>query len=290
MPRQILPGTTYMVGRRCTERRFYLRPSTWLNTVALFLLAVFAHMCGMEVHGFTFMSNHYHLMITDTSGRLPEFMRRFNRHLALATKFYHRIGGTVFDPSVSYHAMPLLTPEAVLDKLSYMTLNPVTAGLVARPEQWDGLSTTPEQLGTVLAEGLQVPSFFKKVTWPIPARLVLTMPPALRDWDRDEVVSTLERLIETRRRQVRGPFQGMERVRQTPVTSCPTTEPSPTPQRIPTFSTKHRELYLKAQVALRGFRRAYRTALLLFRDGHFSTPFPEGTWWMVHYGGAVVAT
>ncbi len=290
MPRQVLAGTTYMISRRCTDRRFYLRPSPWLNAVALFLLAVFAKAFGMEVHGFTMMCNHYHLMLTDPYGRLPKFMERFNRQLALAVKFYHGVRGTVFDPSVSYHAMPLPTAEAVLDKLSYMTLNPVTAGLVPHHKQWNGLLTTPEQLGTVLAEGIRVPTFFRKVRWLVPARFVLTMPPALRDQNRDEVVTTLQRLIEQRRRQIRGPFQGMERVRQIPINSHPTTQSSATPKRNPTFSAKSSRIYREAQASLRRFRQAYRAALLLFREGHFATPFPEGTWWMVHYGGASPAT
>ncbi len=290
MPRQVLQGTTYMISRRCVEQRFYLQPSAWLNAVILFLLAVLAEMFGMEVHGFTFMSNHYHLMMTDPHGKIPQFMARFNRHLALAVKFYHRIGGCIFDPCVSYHAMPLLTPEAVLDKLSYMTLNPVSAGLVPKPEQWEGLNTSPEQLGTVLLEGLKVPSFFKRVSWVIPKRFVLTMPPALRDQDRDTVVITLQRLNEDRRRKVRGPFRGMQQVHNIPVTFQPETQAPNKPQRIPTHSAKSTAVYRQARASLRAFRNAYRNALRHFRNGHFNTPFPEGTWWMIHYGGASLAT
>ena len=39
-PRQVLPGTTYLVTRRCAQRQFLLRPSAATNGVFLYVLAV----------------------------------------------------------------------------------------------------------------------------------------------------------------------------------------------------------------------------------------------------------
>jgi len=39
-PRQVLPGTTYLVSRRCAQRQFLLKPSRTTNEVFGFVLAV----------------------------------------------------------------------------------------------------------------------------------------------------------------------------------------------------------------------------------------------------------
>jgi len=41
-PRQVLPGTTSLITRRCSERRFFLRPTAVTNEIFLYVLAVAA--------------------------------------------------------------------------------------------------------------------------------------------------------------------------------------------------------------------------------------------------------
>jgi putative transposase len=59
-PRQVLPGTTYLVTRRCSQRQFLLRPSRQTNQLFGFLLAVAAQRFHVDVHAFCVMSNHVH--------------------------------------------------------------------------------------------------------------------------------------------------------------------------------------------------------------------------------------
>ena len=61
-PRQVLPGATYLVTRRCTQRQFLLRPSAQTNAILLYCLARAAGLYGVEVHAYCFLSNHYHLV------------------------------------------------------------------------------------------------------------------------------------------------------------------------------------------------------------------------------------
>jgi hypothetical protein len=56
-PRQVLPGTTYLVTRRCSERRLFLRPSERVNAIFLYVLAVAAQKYGIDVHAFCVLSN-----------------------------------------------------------------------------------------------------------------------------------------------------------------------------------------------------------------------------------------
>ncbi|HEY7725075.1 MAG TPA: hypothetical protein VH880_07070, partial [Anaeromyxobacteraceae bacterium] len=72
-PRQVLPGTTYLVTRRCAQRQFLLKPSKTTTDVFLYLLAVAARRFGIEVHAFCVLSNHFHLVVTDPHARLPAF-------------------------------------------------------------------------------------------------------------------------------------------------------------------------------------------------------------------------
>ena len=40
MPRQILPGSTYLITRRCTQRQFLLKPSPLTNQVIAYCYAI----------------------------------------------------------------------------------------------------------------------------------------------------------------------------------------------------------------------------------------------------------
>jgi putative transposase len=46
--RRVLPGQTYLVTRRCSERRFFLRPSTVTNAIFLYALAVAARLLSND--------------------------------------------------------------------------------------------------------------------------------------------------------------------------------------------------------------------------------------------------
>jgi putative transposase len=83
-PRQIIAGRTYLVTRRCTQRRFLLRPSPIVNKIISYCLAVAAQRYGVRLHVVMFLSNHYHLVLTDVRGELPKFMEWLNRYIARA--------------------------------------------------------------------------------------------------------------------------------------------------------------------------------------------------------------
>ena len=80
--RLVLPETTYLITRRCTQRQFLLRPSAETNQVFLYCLAVAAERAGIETHGAVQMSNHWHGVVTDPGARLPVFLQEFHRFTA----------------------------------------------------------------------------------------------------------------------------------------------------------------------------------------------------------------
>jgi putative transposase len=48
-PREVLPGRTYMITRRCTERQFLMRPDKETNNAFIYCLAEAAARFHIEV-------------------------------------------------------------------------------------------------------------------------------------------------------------------------------------------------------------------------------------------------
>ena len=152
-PRLIIPGSSYVVARRCTQRRFYFTPSPELAQDFKYVIGCAAQAFDIEIHALVFMSNHYHLWLTDPAGLLPRFMHTLNRNLAHVVKAHHPdIEGEVFDTQ-PYNALMVLSNEAATAELAYLLLNPVKADLVENHAQWPGLITTGEMLKHALSHG-----------------------------------------------------------------------------------------------------------------------------------------
>ena len=82
LPRAVVPGRTYMITRRCSERRFFLRPDRETNNAFVYCLAVAAHKYGVKVIFTATMSNHHHTGVLDADGRLPDFLAHFHKLIA----------------------------------------------------------------------------------------------------------------------------------------------------------------------------------------------------------------
>jgi REP element-mobilizing transposase RayT len=283
-PRQVLAGTTYLVTRRCSERRFLLRPSAIVNATFLYLLAVAARRYGILVHAYCVLSNHCHLVVTDTRARLPEFHRYLDGLVARAVNCLLGRWESFWDPG-SYSAVRLETPDAVLEKMVYVLANPVAAGLVRRGREWPGLWSDPGRIGgePVVAER---PAVFFRKDGPMPpsASLRLTRPPG---FEKDEAFEEIlrQRLVEAEdaagaELAAKGrSLLGAARV----LTQKPTSRPAPgEPRRTlsPRVACRAKWKRIEALQRLAEFARAYREALASWRAGLRDVLFPAGTWLM----------
>jgi REP element-mobilizing transposase RayT len=187
-PRLVLPGNTYLVTRRCLRRHFLLRPEYFVNNLFVFLLAVLADKYEILINAFCIVSTHEHLVLTDTLGKLPDFLRDLHRLTALALKVHRKWEGSVWG-SEQTSVVHLRTPEAI--------------------------KVSPYQRAT---------------SW--------------------EDIRGIDPSIAVGRGQ--------------------------------------REARKLAIAAIKTFRRAYRAALELWRNGNRSAIFPRGTWWMAVFHGAPV--
>ena len=83
LPRQILPGSTYLVSRRCTQRQFLLKPTGLTTSIFAYCLAIAAARYGILMHGACVLSNHWHAVLTDPAARLPEFLGYLHKLVAV---------------------------------------------------------------------------------------------------------------------------------------------------------------------------------------------------------------
>lgn len=293
LPRRVLPNTTYLVTRRCLGRRFLLRPDPALNDLFLYCLALGVQRYGIAVHGLCVMSNHYHLTLTDVDGVLPDFMGWLNSQLAKRIKRLRRWDEVIWEPNVPYSAVELQGEAEALDKVAYTVLNPVSAALVQRPEDWPGLITTLKMLHRGQVQ-VKRPKMMFKASLPNSLALSLTPPPCFTDASQYLAALAalaayrLRALQEQRARQGRRVL-GRQTVRKTAISAQPSTRKKRFVAS-PTFSALTRQGWRKAVKRLKAFRAAYRRAYEAWRSGTRDVEFPCGTWWLARRAHVSVAT
>jgi REP element-mobilizing transposase RayT len=131
-----------------------MRPSPLLNDILLGVLGRAQRLYEVEIVGYSFLSNHYHLLVwVDRADRLSDFMRYFQgnaaREIARLTGWKDRIWADRYDAI-------LVTDEeeAQVKRLSYVLSNCVKENLVARVADWPGVHCArPLLAGEWVVEG-----------------------------------------------------------------------------------------------------------------------------------------
>jgi putative transposase len=99
------------------------------------LLVRYSWEASTRVHAYALMTNHVHLLLTPTTpDGTSTLMQRLGQ--AYSRSFNHRHGrtGTLWEGR--FRASPVTSDDYVLECHRYIELNPVRAGIVARPEQY----------------------------------------------------------------------------------------------------------------------------------------------------------
>lgn len=186
-PRQLLRNATYLVTRRTTQRELLLRPSALVNQVFLYCLAVAAERTGVLVHAVVVMGNHYHAVVTDVYGRVPEFYGFVHEFVAKCLNVAYDRSESLWS-SAATSVVELVDGAAVLDKVAYAMVNPVAAGLVREGAEWPGLRLVgPREIAVAR------PRVYFREDGPMPAfaTLRLTAPPLDELADSDESAAEL---------------------------------------------------------------------------------------------------
>ncbi len=277
-PRCVLPGTLYLVTRRCSERRFFLRPDPIVRQIFEYLLGMLAKAYAIEVHAYVVMSNHYHLVVTDTGARLPDFLRDLNSLLARSINLTRgRSDG--FWEKKSYSGVKLVEAPDVLRSMAYTLANPVKARLVNRARQWGGATSAGMRFGR--ARTIRRPKGFFSDAMPETVELVLTRPGCLDGRSDDEVLEWLE--ADVARREAlhhrEGKAKGMQRVMDQDWRSSPETVEAGR-QLQPTIKAADKWARIEALQRTKEWLRSYYEALARFVGGERDVEFPPGTWRM----------
>jgi REP element-mobilizing transposase RayT len=281
LARPILPGRVYLITRRCTQRQFLLRPDEKTNQACLYCLGEAAQRFGIELIGWLAMSNHYHAVVHDPHGRLPDFACHFHQMLAKCLNARWSRWENLWSTEPPTYTV-LIDPADVFDKLLYALLNPVVDHLVDSVGHWPGASSWSQLDGREVR--VERPSFFFRRDGVMPAAIALktTVPPGIADELADfgarvrEAVSAHEREVRARRLARREPLLGRKGVLATSAFDRPKT-PSPRGGLRPFIACRNLWRRICALDALERFRAAYREARLTFVGGLRDVVFPAGT-------------
>ena len=279
-PRRHIAGQVAMLTRRCSERRHFLRPDTYINDVIPFEVGKAANRYGQCVYAVMAMSNHVHLAVGDTTADRSKFMqdvmssiaRSRNRDLGRTGHFW---GAGCYGDTV------LLDEDSIDRKLLYIWLNPVFAGLVERAEDWPGFKILPRHWGETIR--IEKPGKFYGRKNPDVVEFVPQPPPGFEHMELKEVKEYFEDLlriaedeIAALRRERNISVRGAQAVKTVdPMSSPKTKEPFRTIN--PRFATRNRELMASAKASYRAFCDRYETVRRRWLRGSKNLQFPCGT-------------
>ncbi len=283
-PRYVVPGAQYLLTRRCSERRFFLRPSKAVNDLLRYVLAVAAERYGVILHAFCVLSNHVHVVLTDARGNLPAFERYLDSLVARSINALHGRWESFWAPG-SYSAVALLSHEDVLAKCAYVLANPVAAGLVRHGSEWPGLWSHPNEIGAGPVV-VRRPKHFFREDGPMPetAALELVCPPGFESTEafRHQLiaaVTALEDEVASDMASHGRSFRGVRRILAQNPEDRPTSG-EPRRELNPRIAGRDKWKRIEAISRLKSFLHDYRLAWLAFRRGIRDVLFPQGTYWM----------
>jgi REP element-mobilizing transposase RayT len=277
-PRCVLPGVIYLLTRRCSERRFFLKPDPAVTWVFEYLLGMLSKAYGIRIHAYVVMSNHYHLVVTDTEGRLPDFQRDLNSLLARAINRHWGRWEAFWDRQ-SYSGVKLLEDGDVIAKMAYTLANPVKARLVNRACEWDGASSASMVFGR--ARPIARPEGFFSDSMPEVVELELTRPACFEGFSDAEVLERVRADVARREAEHAklGKAMGMEKVRRQDWRQSPETFELRR-QLPPTIAGRSKWARVEALRRSEEWLLSYYRALARFVGGERDVEFPRGTWQM----------
>jgi putative transposase len=292
-PREVLPGQTYMITRRCTQRQFLMRPDRQTNNAFIYCLAEAAARYRIQVLFTAAMSNHHHTGIYDPEGNYPAFLEHFHK---LFAKCQNALRGRWenFWSSEQTSVVRLLEPADVLDKMTYALTNPVKDGLVERARHWPGATSLDATLrGTRLYASRPKHFFRDEGTMPEIVSLTFSPPKGF------EHLSAAEfgKLIAERIRQMEDSVLAERRRTGTRVYGrrailaqrC-TDRPSSHERRRelnPRVAARSKWSRIETLLRNKAFHDAYVAARATFISGVRDVLFPPGTYWLRRFASAV---
>jgi putative transposase len=304
-PRQIEKGKLCFVTVRAVNRSFRFVPKRRVRETLWYCLAVALEKFAdrVAVHEFLFMSNHFHLTLTDTKGCLPDLMEYLDSLLARALNALHGTTGTVIEKG--YNLVDA-DPETLLEHCAYTLTNPCESHLVTRARHWKSASSLQLEYGVPVTikrpkSGLWAgklahanrkssqrskrAEYAGRSKLPKEATFALQRPPVMLHLGDAELRAHVRQRVETKElefiaeRKAKGiRVMGWDKVVEQHFSTIP--GPEERFGRVPSFSRSTHEARVAAAQRRRTFLSAYYEALKKYVRGVLDVAFPEGTWFM----------
>jgi putative transposase len=289
-PRPIVPGRAYLVTRRCTQRQFLLRPDDETNNAFLYCLAFAANGTGMGVAAVIANSNHYHAVIVDQTGCIPQFLEVFHK---LFAKHQNVLRGRRenFWASEQTSLVELIGEDDVYAKMIYTLTNPVKDHLVECARHWPGFSSRQANLeGTKLRAHRPRRFFRADGEMPDTVELECIRAPgfelieeaAYRQLLKDGIHQVEADAAAERKRTGRRVLGRAAILAQNP-TDCPKSD-EPRRELNPRIAARDKGAREKAIEHLKNFRSEYAAVRAEWLEGE-SVVFPFGSYWLPRFAG-----
>ncbi len=230
------------------------------------------------------MSNHPHMLLTDQTGKRSDFMQQLfsnsarKRNLQLKRRENLWSAGEPGD-------MAVLDLEEIVDRVLYIAMQPVAAGLVEKVEDWTGFQILPRHWGKTMSFdrpdlcGDDMPATVEFTPMP---------PPGFEKFPLEDVIKFFEHLISEKEKSYakkrKGPVLGIEICEAMNPFYSPKT-PAPMRTLNPRFCGSDRKLIIRAIIRQKRFNGLHRASRLAFRKGSRSVVFPAGTVQMAGLAG-----
>jgi putative transposase len=279
-----------MITRRCSERRFFLRPDDETNNAFIYCLGVAAQKYGVKVIFTVTMSNHHHTGVVDVDGRLPDFLAHFHK---LVAKHQNALRGrweAMWAPEQT-SAVELIEPEDILEKMVYAFCNPVAGHLVEKVHHWPGVSSLAATVADKPLEATRPTTFFRPDgDMPPSVSLHLHLPSELVSKSRVAFVAQLNERIATEelkaaaeRRLSEKAIVGRAGVVAQHWSHGPLSR-EPRGTLNPRVACRNTWRRIEALARNKVWIEAYRRARAAFLNGAAAI-FPPGTFWLHRYAG-----
>jgi putative transposase len=296
LPRQVIPASDYMITRRCSERRFFLRPDDETNNAIIYCLALAAQRAKVEILFVVAMSNHYHAGLRDPDGNFPVFSEHFHALLARCQNA-HLGRFENFWSSEPTSVVRLLEPGDVLDKMVYAYSNPAAADLVDTTEEWPGVSSFQAALTTGHLTATRPTFFFRSEgKQPESVTLPIARPRGFADHTQlewSELLTDRVRASEAEHRARRvaagKTVLGREAILGQNPFECPQGA-EPHFGISPRIAAKSKWTRIEALQRCRDFLDSYGRAIKAWMLGIAEVIFPFGTYWMRKFARVICET
>ena len=289
--RPVFPGRFLFITRRCTQRQFLLRPDDETNQNFTYCLAEAAKYTEMEVILPQMMSNHQHVALYDRNGREVEFRQRFHGNLARSQNALRGRWENFWVPEEPC-VIEVVEVEELLNKLLYIAINPVKAGLVENVRDWPGPKFVLALLSGKPMRAVRPKHFFRD-DGPMPeaVELVLKLPDDFPE--KEAFLAELERRIERveavwkkKRAKTGRRVLGRRRVLRQSWRDCPTSR-EPRRGRRPRVAARSKWVRIAMLQRNKQWEREYRQARIKWL-AKLPVEFPYGTYWLQRFANVSV--